>query len=75
MSAVLAACDMAAEGCRAAALDGAHHLELVEADVAAVGVTPRGPVVAEDVRDLQSWTGHGGAVYVGASLPRTSEVS
>src|SRR5712675_40691 len=26
----------------------------------AVGMTPRGPVVAEDVRDLQSWTGHGG---------------
>jgi hypothetical protein len=26
--------------------------------VTAVGMTPRGPVVAEDVRDLQSWTGH-----------------
>ena len=51
---------MAAEGCRAAALDGAHHLELVEAHVAAVGVTPRGPVAAEDVRDLQSWAGHAG---------------
>ncbi len=24
----------------------------------AVGMTPRGPVVAEDVRDLQSWTAH-----------------
>jgi hypothetical protein len=30
----------------------------VQADVTAVGMTPRGPVVAEDVRDLQSWTGH-----------------
>ena len=48
------------EGCRAAALDGAHHLELVEAHVAAVGVTPRGPVAAEDVRDLESWAGHAG---------------
>jgi hypothetical protein len=47
MGTVLAACHMAAEGCRAAALDGAHHLELVEADVAAVGVTPRGPVAAK----------------------------
>jgi hypothetical protein len=28
--------------------------------VTAVGMTPRGPVVAEDVRDLQSWTGHVG---------------
>ena len=56
-------------------LDGAHHLDLLEADAAVVGMTPSGPVAAEDVRDLQSWTGHGGAVYVGASLPRTSEVS
>src|SRR6266567_3922961 len=38
MGAVLAACHMAAEGCCAAALDGAHHLELVEGHVAAVGV-------------------------------------
>jgi hypothetical protein len=30
----------------------------VQADVTAVGMTPRGPVVAEDVRDLQNWTGH-----------------
>src|SRR5258708_34862286 len=55
----LAARDVSAEGRRAAALDGAHHLELEQADVTAVGMTPRGPVVAEDVRDLQSWTGHG----------------
>src|SRR5262245_15239596 len=45
--------------CRAAALDGAHHLQLGEAHMAAVGVTPGGPVVAEDVRDLQSWPRHG----------------
>ena len=38
----------------AAALDRAHRLELAEAHVTA----PSGPVVAEDVRDLQSWTGH-----------------
>ena len=56
--AVLAARDVAAESRRAAALDGAHHLHLAEAHVAAVGVTPRGAVVAEDVRDLQSGTGH-----------------
>jgi hypothetical protein len=49
---VLAARDMAAERRRAAALDGAHHLQLVEADVTAVGFTPSGTVVAEDVRDL-----------------------
>jgi hypothetical protein len=28
--------------------------------VTAVGMAPRGPVVAEDIRDLQSWTGHVG---------------
>jgi hypothetical protein len=57
VGAVLAARDVSAEGCRATVLDGAHHLELEQADVTAVGMTPRGPVVAEDIRDLQSWTG------------------
>src|ERR1700692_2873569 len=56
---VLAAPDMAAERRRAAALDRAHHLHLVEADVPDVGSPPRRPGVAEDVRALQLWTGHG----------------
>ena len=55
---VLAACDVAAERCCAAALDCTHHLKLVEAHMAAVGLTPSGPVIAEDVRDLQSWSNH-----------------
>src|SRR5262249_10342328 len=50
---VLAACDVPAERCCAAALDCTHHLHLLEADVAAVGFTPSGAVVAEDIRDLQ----------------------
>src|SRR6516164_8938709 len=54
---VLAAHDMPAEGRRAAALDRAHHLELAEAQVTAVGLTPSGPVVAEDIRDLQAHAG------------------
>jgi hypothetical protein len=49
---------MPAESRGAAALDGAHHLQLVEADVAAVGVTPSRPVIAEDIRDLQRWPPH-----------------
>ena len=57
---ILAACDMAAERRRAAALDRAHYLELVEAHMAAVGLAPSGPVVAEDVRDLQSGSSHNG---------------
>jgi hypothetical protein len=43
---------VAAERHGAAALDRAHHLELVEADMAAVGLTPSGTMNAEDVRDL-----------------------
>jgi hypothetical protein len=51
---VLAARDVPAERRRAAALDRTHHLQLLQADVAAVGVTPSGTVVAEDIRDLQT---------------------
>jgi hypothetical protein len=54
----LAALDMAAERRRAAALDRRHHLQLVEADVTGIGGTPRRSVIAEDIRDLQCWTGH-----------------
>jgi hypothetical protein len=56
--AVLTSRDMATKSRGAAAHDGRHHLELAEADVTGVGAPPRGPVVAEDVRDLQSGTGH-----------------
>ena len=55
---VLAAQNMPAESHRAAALDRRHHLQLAEAHVAGIGFTPSGPVVAEDVRNLQRWTGH-----------------
>src|SRR5215467_8839600 len=57
---VLAAHDVPTEGRRAAALDRAHHLELAEAQVTAVGLTPSRPVVAEDIRDLQGSTAHAG---------------
>ena len=56
---VLTTRDMAAERRRAAALDGTHDLHLIEADVPGIGSAPRRPVVAEDIRDLQRWTGHG----------------
>src|SRR6516225_9492195 len=56
---VLAARDISAERRRAAALDRTHHLQLVEAHVPAVGHTPSRTVIAEDVRDLQSWSSHG----------------
>src|SRR6516164_523575 len=56
---VLAARDISAERRRATALDRIHHLQLVEAHMPAVGVTPSRTVIAENVRDLQSWSSHG----------------
>ena len=53
VAAVLAALDMAAEGRRAALLDGCHHLELAKADMPGIGVAPGGSVAMEDVGDLQ----------------------
>src|SRR5271170_2964046 len=58
MRAVLAAHNMPAESRSAAALDRRHHLQLAEAYVSGIGLTPSGPVVAEDIRNLQTWTGH-----------------
>ena len=58
VGAVLAAPHVAAECHRAATLDRRHHLHLVEADVPGIGLAPRRPVVAEDIRDLQSRTEH-----------------
>ena len=60
MRAVLATRHMAAERRGAATLDGTHHLQLREADVSGIGGTPRRPVVAEDVCDLQRWAEQGG---------------
>src|SRR5215831_11541407 len=56
---VLAARHMAAECCRAAVLDRRHHLELAEADMAGIGLTPCRSMAAENIRDLQRWTGQG----------------
>ena len=51
---VLAARNIAAERRRAAALNRTHDLQLLQADMAAVGFTPSGTVVAENIRDLQT---------------------
>src|SRR5260370_29501225 len=55
---VLAARDMAAERCRAAVLDRRHHLELAEAHMAGISLTPCRSMAAEDLRDLQLWSCH-----------------
>ncbi len=49
VAAVLAGRDMAAQRRRAAPLDGRHHLELAEAEVAGIGVAPGWPAGPEDV--------------------------
>ena len=56
---VLAARDMPAERRRATALDRIHHLQLLKAHMAAIGLPPSRAVIAEDIRDLQSWSSHG----------------
>jgi hypothetical protein len=60
---VLAARDMPAERSRATALDRTHHLQLLEAHMPAVGLAPGRTVIAENVRDLQSWSSHGRRRY------------
>src|SRR6476660_6032975 len=55
---VLATRHMAAERRCAATLDRTHDLHLAKAHMTGVGSTPRRPEVAENIRDLQRWTGH-----------------
>src|SRR5258708_14298466 len=62
---ILAARDMAAERCRAAVLDRRHHLELAEADMAGIGFAPCRSMAAQDIRDLQRWTGQDSGRYAG----------
>ena len=49
---------MAAEGCRAAALDRRHHLQLVEVDMTGIGFAPYRAMAAEDIRNLQGRARH-----------------
>jgi len=60
---------MTAECCTAASLDGRHHLELVEADVPCIRLTPYLSLGAEDVRDLQGLSGHDPLMWVSAGSP------
>src|ERR1700682_3176285 len=55
---VLATRDMPAERRGTTALDRTHHLQLAEAHMPAIGLTPGRTVIAENVRDLQRWSSH-----------------
>jgi hypothetical protein len=65
---------MAAEREAAALLDGRHDLQLAEAQVPPLMLSPRRPVGAEDIRDLQGGTLHGG-LRCGAGLQRTDHLA
>src|SRR6202790_1107992 len=60
---VLAARDMAAGRRRTTALDRTHHLQLIEAHMPAVGLTPGRTVGADNARDFKSWSLDGGRRY------------
>ena len=61
---------MPAEFLCAAGLDGRHHLELGQADMAGIGPPPRRPISSEDVSDLQLRPGQGPRPSLQASLHR-----
>src|ERR1700746_1258218 len=73
---VLAARDISAERRRATALDRTHHLQLVEARMRAVCLTPSRTVIAENVRALQSGSSHGRQRYAagGSSVSRLARL-
>ena len=60
--AVLAALDVTAERGGATGLDRRHDLQLVEAHVTGVGLSPRRPMGAEDVGDLEGRPRHAAVV-------------
>ena len=59
MVAAVAAQHMSSQRRAAALFDGRHDLELTDAQVSPLRLSPRGPVGPEDIRDLQGTTPHG----------------
>jgi hypothetical protein len=68
LAAIVAPFDMSSQRRRSAALDRRHDLQLAEADVPGVGLTPRRAVAAEDIRHLDRRPRHGGSTSVGRRL-------
>ena len=62
---------MAAERGAAALLDGRHDLQLAEAEVPALVLSPSRPVGAEDIRDLQGVAWHEPALRRSGTLQGT----
>jgi hypothetical protein len=59
---------MATQRRSAALFDGRHHLELAQAQMAVLFLTPVLPMVAENIRDLQGGACHG---PIRAAIPPT----
>ena len=73
--ATLAARDVPAKGCGAAALDGGHDLQLSDTDMTPIRFTPRGAMVAEDIRDLQRLASHDGLNRLAVSAPTSDALA
>src|ERR1700758_803637 len=72
----LAARDISAERRRATALDRTHHLQLVEAHMPAVGLTPSSTVSAENSPARRSGSSHGRRCYAagGSAVSRLARL-
>ena len=68
-AAATAAQDMAPQRRAAALLDGRHHLELAQAEVAALRGAPGGPMNTEDVGNLQGGLRHDARLRTAAGSP------
>ena len=61
---------MSTQRCAAALLDGGHDLELAEAQVRVLRVSPGWPMGTENIRDLYGWLFHGSGLRGAQALDR-----
>jgi hypothetical protein len=66
---VFATLDVAAEGRRAALLDGCHHLELGQAQMPGTGLALGDPMAKKDICDLQLLAAHGRRLHPRSRSP------
>ncbi len=70
MTAVLTGRHVTAKHRRAATLNRRHHLQLVEAQMARIVLSPSMPVGTENIRDLQVLSGHPFRPVVALDAPK-----
>jgi hypothetical protein len=74
-AAALAAQQVSTQRRTAALFDGRHHLELAQAQVAALGLAPGGSELAEDVGNLQGCPPHDGELRGGQDVQRADHLA